>query len=467
MNRPASLFARLVALYRQPEYFRQLFALAAPIALQQFVFAALNMVGFVMIGQKGDAAVAAVGAAGQVGFLLAVVLFGLVSGAAMVAAQLWGKRDVAGIRKVLAVSLWLSLGTAGVFVFLSMTIPSRIIAFYSRDPQVLALGSAYLKISAGGFVFYAITSAYAFTLRSIGNVKVPVAIGIMALVLNVLLSYGMIFGRLGLPELGIIGAAWAILTARLLECLALVTYTYLSHAPVAASARELFSLDRAFFVQVIRPILPVVLTELLWSLGITTCNAIYGHIGTEALAAVNILANVDNVSFTLFAGIANATAVLVGNKIGAGEQREAYRYGARSIGLNASLGLLVGALVLGLRASILSLYQVSAAASAAAYHLLTILGLLLWLRMINMVVIVGILRGGGDVRFLLALDGCTIWITAVPLAALGGLVLHLPVYWVYLLTMAEEMTKCGLGLWRFLGRRWIHDLTQAAAVSGR
>ncbi len=466
MNRLASLSTRLAALYRQPEYFRQLFALAAPLALQQFVFAALNMVGFVMIGQKGDVAVAAVGAAGQIGFLLAVILFGLVSGAAIVAAQLWGKQDIAGIRKVLAISLWLSLSLGGLFLLFSVMAPAKIIAFYSRDPQVIALGSAYLRTSAGGFVFYAITSAYAAILRSIGNVKLPVTIGVSALILNVALSYGLIFGRLGLPEVGIIGAAWSILLARALECLALVLYTYVSRSPVAASAREFFSIDPAFFARVIRPILPVALTELLWSFGITTYNAIYGRIGTEALAAVNILSNVDNVAFTLFAGIANATAVLVGNKIGAGEQREAYRYGARSIGLNAGLGVIVGALVVALRVPILSLYRVSPAASEAAYRLLTILGLLLWLRMVNMVVIVGILRGGGDVRFLLALDGCTIWVVGVPLAALGGLVLRLPVHWVYLMVMAEEAAKWGLGLWRFFSRRWIHDLTQAGSASG-
>lgn len=465
MKRLASMILRVVALYRQPEYFRQLLALAMPIALQQFAFAALNMVGFVMIGQKGDAAMAAVGAAGQVGFLLAVILFGLVSGAAMVAAQLWGQQDVASIRKVLAISLWLSLGISGFFLALSTTMPERIISFYSQDAQVIALGSAYLRISSGGFVFYATTSAYAFILRSIGNVKTPVAIGVGALILNVILSYGLIFGRLGLPEMGIIGAAWAILIARVLECLTLIAFTYLSHSPIAASGRELLSFDRRFFIQAVRPILPVALTELLWSMGITTYNAIYGRIGTDALAAVNILANVDNVAFTIFAGIANATTVLVGNKIGAGEREEAYRYGARSIGLAASLGLCVGAAVLLLRVPILSLYQVSVPASESAYRLLTILGTLLWLRMVNMVVIVGVLRGGGDVRFLLALDGCTIWVVGVPLATLGGLVLHLPVYWVYLLVMAEELTKWGLGLRRFFTRRWIHDLTQAVRTA--
>ncbi len=461
MNRLALFPTRLFALYRHPEYFRQLVALAAPIALQQFVFAALNMVGFVMVGQKGDTAMAAVGAAGQIGFLLAVILFGLVSGSAMVAAQLWGKQDVVRIRKVLAISLWLSLSISAFFVVFSVAIPTKIIAFYTRDPAVIALGSTYLRISAGSFLFYAVTSAYAFILRSIGNVKVPVAIGVLALVLNVTLAYGLIFGRFGLPELGVIGGAWAILIARTLECLALVSFTYLSRSPIAASWRELWTFDRSFFIQATRPILPVVLTEVLWSLGITTYYAIYGRVSTEALAAVNILGNVDNVAFTIFAGIANATAVLVGNKIGAGEQDEAHRYGARSIGLSASLGLGVGLLILLLRPLILSLYRVSPQAAEAAYHLLTMLGLLFWLRMMNMITIVGILRGGGDVRFLLALDGCTIWIVGVPMAALGGLVLHLPVQWVYLMVMSEEAIKWVIGLYRFFRRRWIHDLTQA------
>ena len=456
---------RVADYYRDPEYFRQLFKIGIPIAFQQFFFSLLNMIGTVMVGQRGDAAMAAVGVAGQVYFLLNLFLFGIVSGSAMVTAQLWGKRDILNIRKVLTLCLWMSIAISGIFVVLAETIPAQIMEFYSSDPQVIALGSDYMRILAGAFIFFAITFCFGLVLRSIGNVKLPVSISVASLVLNILLSYGLIFGKLGLPEMGVLGAAWAAVISRVLECVTLLVVVYGSRSPVAASLRELVSFDGRFFVRVMKPVLPVILNEVAWSLGITAYNAIYGHIGTEALAAINILSTVDNLALALFMGISNATSVVVGNSIGAGEQEKAYRYAGRSLGLGTALAILVGVIVLLMRHPVIALYKVSPEAAISAYHILTILGLFLWIRATNMTIVVGLLRGGGDTRFSLVLDGFIIWILGVPMALLGAFVFHLPIQWVYLMVMSEEVTKWILGLRRYFTRKWIHDLTQAVNIT--
>ncbi|MBN2387836.1 MAG: MATE family efflux transporter [Anaerolineales bacterium] len=464
MNRILAGAQRAVDYYRDPEYFRQLLKIGVPIALQQLIFSGLGMVGYVMIGQRGDVAMAAVGLANQVFFLFNLVLFGFVSGAAMVTAQLWGKRDVAGIRRVLALTLWLSLAISTFFVTLSELIPVKILGLYSSDPQVIALGSDYLRIFAGSFVFFSISFTYGMVLRSIGNVRLPMVISVTSLGLNILLSYGLIFGRLGLPELGVVGAAWAAFVSRILECFALLTMTYATRSPAAARLRDLLHFDRDFFGRIMKPVLPVALNELFWSLGITTYNAIYGHIGTEALAAINIAVTVDNLALVLFMGISSATSVLVGNKIGAGKPDEAYQFAGRSLGLGAVLAVLVGTVVLLTRAPVVALYNASPAAAESAYRLLTIIGSLLWMRMTNMVIIIGILRGGGDTRFSLFLDGLIIWILGVPMALLGAFVLDLPVHGVYLMVMSEEFAKWLLGLRRYFSRRWIHDLTHLSTT---
>lgn len=454
----------VIEYYRDPEYFRLLFKIGIPIALNQLFFSGLNMAGNVMVGQRGDVAMAAVGLAGQIYFLLTLFLFGVASGSAMVTAQLWGKKDIPGIRKVLALCLWMSIAISGMFVFASETIPAQILSIYSKDPEVIALGSSYLKILAGSFVFFAITFSFGLVLRSIGNVKLPVSVSVLSLVLNILLSYGLIFGKLGLPEMGVLGAAWAVLISRILECAALLALVYASRSPVAASLRDLMSFDGRFFVRVMKPVLPVILNEIFWALGITAYNAVYGHISTEALAAINIMATADGIAMTLFMGIANATSVIVGNQIGAGEQEKAYRYTGRSLGLGIGLAMLVGFLVLLLRSPVLSLYKVSPQAAEAAYRLMTILGLLLWMRMTNMIVIIGMLRAGGDTYFSLFLDGFVIWILGVPMALLGAFVFDLPIHWVYLMVMSEELTKFILGLRRYFTRRWIHDLTHLSVA---
>jgi putative MATE family efflux protein len=459
LNRMRILLHRAADYYRDPEYFHQLFKIGIPITLQQVVFSLLNMVGTIMVGQRGDVALAAVGVAGQVYFLLNLFLFGIISGSAMVTAQLWGKRDIPSIRKVLALCLWMSLTISGIFMLLAEIIPAQIVKVYSSDSQVIILGSNYLRILAGAFLFFAITLSFSLVLRSIGNVKLPASISVASLMLNILLSYGLIFGKLGMPEMGVLGAAWAAFISRILECGALLAIVYISRSPVAASVRELFSFDVHFFMRVMKPILPVILNEFLWSLGITAYNAVYGHIGTEALAAINILSTVDNLAISLFMGISNATSVAVGNSIGAGEQEKAYRYAGRSLVLGTALAVLVGSLVLLMRAPVISLYKVSLEAADSTYYLLTVLGLFLWIRGTNMTIVIGLLRGGGDTRYSLVLDGFIIWILGVPMALLGAFVFHLPIQWVYLMVMSEEVTKWILGLRRYFSRKWIHDLT--------
>jgi Na+-driven multidrug efflux pump len=228
---------------------------------------------------------------------------------------------------------------------------------------------------------------------------------------------------------------------------------------VAASFRELTGFDRVFFGRVIKPMLPVMLNELFWSLGITTYNVIYGRMGTQSYAAINIVSTIEQVAFVMFIGISNATSVLVGNRIGAGHEEEAYRYAGRSLGIGVLGGILLGLILQLVKVPILSLYNVTPEVIQNASKLINVVTFFLWVRVNNMTTVVGILRAGGDTRFSLFLDGIIIWIVGVPMAYLGAFVLHLPVYFVYLFAMSEEAAKWFLGIHRYLSRKWINNLT--------
>lgn len=455
-----TLPARIIRLYRDPEYYRQLFKVAIPIALQSLVMSLLNMTSVLMIGQKGDVAVAAVGLAGQVFFLFNLILFGIGSGSAMFTAQLWGKGDLASLRKVLGLCLTLCLGAAVFYVLLGAAWPETVLKIYSRDPQVIVQGGAYLRLFAWSFPFFAVSFSYSMVLRSTGEVRWPLVISASSLGLGTALTYGLIFGKFGLPEMGIQGAALATVLARALECVSMAAMAYLRQTAAAASLRQLLGFNRQFVAKVLKPVLPVMANETLWSLGIAAYNVVYARIGTDSIAAMNIVATIDNLGMVFFFGVTSATGILVGNRIGAGEEQEAMRYAARSLGLGASLALLVGMLELALRTPILSLYRISPAAVQNAYNVLTIVGLFLSIRVMNMLLIVGILRSGGDTVYAMVLDGVIIWVLGVPMAVLGGLALGLPVYWVYLMVMSEELVKCTLGLRRFFTRKWMHDLAR-------
>lgn len=444
--------------HRDADYMAELRRIAIPIIIQQFTFSALNMLGVVFVGQKGDEAVAAVGLAGQIAFILNLVHFGVISGAAMFTAQFWGKRDIANLRRVLGLCLTMAVSASLVFFALSQVIPAQLLSIYSKDPAVIAIGADYLRTFSWTFLFFAVTFSYSLVMRSTGNVRAPTAISVGALTLNTFLSYALIFGTFGLPEMGIQGAAVAAVIARALECGVLLLVAYAQQGPVAASLRELGGFDRKFFGKVIKPMLPVILNELFWSMGITTYNVIYARIGTASFAAMNIVSTVEQLAFVLFFGVSSATSVMVGNNIGAGEEEKAHAYAGRSLYLAAIGGLLVGALLQLVKAPVLSLYNVSPEVIRNAAGVINVMTFFLWMRVSNMTIVIGILRAGGDTRYSLFLDGFIIWIVGVPMAYLAAFVLHLPVYFVYLFVMSEETAKYILGIVRFRSRKWINNL---------
>jgi putative MATE family efflux protein len=459
-----TLLKRILDFYRDPDYFREVRKIAVPIIIQQLMFSGLNLLGVVFVGQKGDASVAAVGLAGQVAFLLNLVHFGIISGAAMFTAQFWGRQDIPNLRRVLGLCLMLAIAASLIFFTLAQLLPHQILSIYSKDATVIELGANYIRTFSWTFLFFGVTFSYALVMRSTGNVKLPTTVSVIALSISTILSYSLIFGKLGLPELGIQGAAVAAVIARAFECIALVTLTYLTKSPVAASLRELTDFDRAFLSRVIRPMLPVILNELFWSLGITTYNIIYGRMGTSSFAAMNIVSTIEQVAFVLFIGISNATSVLVGNRIGADKEQEAYIFAGRSLGLGLAGGMIIGLLLQLVKGPILTLYNVSPEVIQNAGYIINVVTFFLWVRVNNMTIVVGILRAGGDTRFSLFLDGIIIWLVGVPMAFLAANVLHLPVYYVYLFAMSEEAAKWILGVTRYRSRKWINNLT--AQVEG-
>jgi putative MATE family efflux protein len=454
-----SIFGKVKEFYSDPEYFRNVRKIALPIIVQQAMFSLLNMLAVIFVGQKGDASVAAVGLANQVAFLLNLVHFGIISGAAMFTAQFWGKRDIPNLRRVLGLCLILALSASLIFFTLAQLFPSEILRIYSKDAEVIALGTNYIRTFSWTFLFFAVTFSYALVMRSTGNVKIPTAVSVGALLISTILSYTLIFGEFGFPELGIQGAAVAAVIARFLECVTLLAIIYTRDTPVAASFRELTGFDRVFFGKVIKPMLPVILNELFWSLGITTYNIIYGRMGTQSYAAINIVSTIEQVAFVVFIGVSNATSVLVGNRIGAGKEDEAFLYAGRSLGIGIIGGILLGLVLQLVKAPILSLYNVSPEVIQNAGNIINIVTFFLWIRVNNMTTVVGILRAGGDTRFSLFLDGIIIWIVGVPMAYLGAFVFDLPVHLVYLCAMSEEATKWVLGIRRYLSRKWINNLT--------
>src|SRR5688572_3415284 len=196
---------KIIHYYQDKEYFSNVFRIGFPIFIQQLAFSGLNMLGVVFVGQKGEASVAAVGLAGQVAFLLNLVHFGVISGAAMFTAQFWGRNDIPNLKRVLGLCILIAISFSLFFLILSQFFPEQILRIYSKDEAVISLGMDYIRTFSWTFLFFAITFSFGMVMRSTGNVKIPTLISVLALLISTFLSYAFIFGKFGFPEMGIQG----------------------------------------------------------------------------------------------------------------------------------------------------------------------------------------------------------------------------------------------------------------------
>ena len=443
---------------RDRTFLRELLTIAIPISFQQLIYASLNMIDVFMVGQLGETAIAAVGLSNQVFFVLILILFGATSGMAIFTAQFWGKHEIEPIRKVLGMSLITATCVALIFTLVATLMPEAVLGFYTDDTEVIDLGSSYLRIVGFTYIPVAIASAYIAVLRSIQLIRLTIIATVSALTFKTILGYGLIFGIGGLPELGVRGAAIGTASGWTLELVLLLILIYTQKTPLAANPLTLFSFDKAFFGRVLKTVWPAVANELFWSFGITTYYAIYAHIGTDSIAAVNINATIEELGFVVFMGLANGCAVMVGNRIGARKKDEAYEIVRRVIIIGVTFAVIVGVIIFFLRDVVVGRYDLSPSGAKNVRMLMLMMACTLWIRMFNFSTFVGALRAGGDTRFALIMEICSIWLIGVPAAYIAAFVFHLPVYYVYLAVSIEEIAKAFVSGWRFKSKKWIHDL---------
>jgi putative MATE family efflux protein len=444
------------------EFYSRMIRIAAPIIMQQAVTSCLGLVDTMLVGQLGDASVAGVALANQVYLIMSLVVFGLSSGASIFIAQFWGNHDIKNIRKVLGLNLLLAAAIGLCFSVVSFFFPEFVLGIFSRDSQVIRIGAGYLRIVCVYYPFYAIAMIYSGALRSTRHVKLPMAVSATALTINTSLGYILIFGKLGFPALGVTGAAFAMVIARMVEFSAMVGFTYLFHAPAAASFAEMAAFDLPFARSVLKTSLPVVLNEAIWSLGNSMYNLVYARMSTEAIAATNIASTIEGLMYIPFLAIAYTCAIMTGNLIGAGESEKAFSYTKKFFRIAIGGAVLMGVIMFFCIDPILQVYQITDTARYYTHQVMLVLVALFWVKSSNYMMFTGVLRAGGDTRFALIFELISMWLYGVPLAFLLAFVFRLPVYWVVVGVVSEEALKFIIAWWRYFSKKWIHHLASPA-----
>lgn len=447
-------------LFEDKTFYRSLFTIALPIALQNLINSFVNVLDTVMIGSLGTTEIAAVGLGNQVFFLFTMVLFGILSGGSVFTAQFWGKKDLDGIRHTTGLCLVLALAAAAVFTVVCSVAPAFVIGLYSRDAAVVASGAAYLRTLTPAFAPFAVSFAFSMAMRSIEKVRLPMIATLISLSINLVLNWLLIFGIGPFPALGVVGAAMATVVSRVVEMFILVIVAYRRSYAFAGRIRELLGFDTAFVSRYFRIASPVMVNELIWALGISMQNVIMARTDTNAIAAFNILNTVSQLTWVLFMGLGNGAAVLVGKKIGEGADGEARAYASRIVRFMPLLAAGVGLLLVPISWVLPFIFNVGSEVFAILGAMIVIMVLSYPFRAFNMSMVIGVCRAGGDTVFCAVYDTAVMWAVALPAAAAASFIFHAPVWVVFLCIAMEDPLKMVLGLWRLETGKWLHDVTR-------
>lgn len=447
-------------LVKDKNFYKALFFLTLPIALQNLIALGMNLTDTVMLGSLGEKQISASALANQPFFVFTLVMFGLCSGACVLTAQYWGKTDTETINKVVVLALKISTACAIVFSAVVLLFPEFVLSIYTEDTEVIRLGAQYLRIIGFSYVLSAVSTTYLYILRSVEVVSLPLIFNLISFSLNILFNWLLIYGQFGLPAMGIRGSATGTLLARIIELSMVLVYATCFNKRIKLRMKYFLKTDMQLLRDFLRYSAPVVVNEALWSLGISMQSVVIGHMGSRQVAAGSIASVVQRLCMVVVFGMSNASAILVGKQIGAGEEEQARKSAHTMLLLSVVMGLLSAAGVLLLKAPMLSFYNVDQVTKQYASEFIGVYAIVLMFMAFNCVNIVGVLRGGGDTRFAMVIDIAALWLVAIPFGALAGLYFKLPLPIVFFLLSCDEVVKFGFGIFRFRSGKWLRNVTR-------
>ncbi|WP_415317931.1 MATE family efflux transporter [Clostridium perfringens] len=445
---------------RDKRFYRLLFSIALPIAVQNLITFMVSMVDTLMVGALGEIQLSAVSIANNLFFVLTILMFGLAGGSNIMISQYWGKGNVKTIHKILAIMYRVCLLITGIFIFIALFLPKYFMGIFTTDKAVIDFGASYLRIVCIGYLFYSITNCTIMMLRSVKTVSISIIVYTASLLVNSILNWIFIFGNLGAPELGIRGAAIATVCARITEFSIVLVFMFIYERKIGLKIEHLLKLDKEILKDYVGLCTPVLCNELLWAIGASMISVIVGRMGTEVVAA-NSINGVAHQFVTVFIfGMSNATAVIIGNTIGEGKKEKAKEY-AYSIGIfSVVMGCISGLMILLIKPFVVNFYNVSYSTKLIAMEIMTVTSGIIVFQSLASNFMMGVLRGGGDAKFVLINDLIFMWLVAIPGGFFVAFVLKLPVALVFLVIKCDEILKSLTSVYRVISGKWVNDVTK-------
>lgn len=447
-------------------FYRSAIALMLPMILQNLVTNFMALADSFMVGALGETELAAVTMANSVFYVLSLIIFGIQSGTGVLVAQYYGKGRLDAINRIMGMGYYVSLGLTALIALLAFFFPMQLMQLVTNNPDLWEPGAEYARIVGFSYVCMAFSGVYIAVQRSMENPGLGAILLTVSGALNILLNYMFIFGKWGAPAMGCAGAAVATLLSRVLEVL-VVTGCFFRSKRLPVKPGLMLRPGRIIAGDFIKYSLPVVLNEGMWSLAMSLYSIIMGHMpnSTPILAAYTIAGNIDRMAAVALFAAGNAAAVIIGRDIGCGDTKEIYGKGVALNFVCFVTGIISMGILLTIRATLLDgfifpLMDISAEAGELAKMMLTFIAVVMPLRSLNLCNIVGVFRGGGDVRFGLICDIGPLYCVCLPAAALCGLVFGLGITAVYVCICLDDFCKVFLCLPRLRSGKWINSVTR-------
>ncbi len=437
---------------------RMMGRVALPIAAQSLIGSSLSLIDNLMVGSLGELELNAVGVSVQIFFVHWMLLFGFTSGSATFISQFYGVKDMKNIKKTTGFALTVAVGIGLMFFVAAMVFPEYIIRIFTRFPEVIDLGIVYIRTGAFCFLLLAVTQPFTVALRATQQTKLPLYASVTALALNTFLNYVFIFGKFGAPALGVQGAALATVIARFVEMSIILFIVFGRKNIVAGKPSEYFSYSKDLAGRIVKNALPTTIQETMWGFGTSLYIAAFARIGVTAGAAIQAC-NTINSMFSLAAfSVGDAVLILVGQKLGEGKPELAYEMSKKMTVVGLIIGVIGGIGVILAGEPLLSLFEFTEDGADVAGKILIVYGATLWLNLYNGIHVSGTLRCGGDTKFAMIAETCTVWIIGVPMAFITSLYFGWPVYFALLAVKSEELVKGIILTKRYLSKKWLNNV---------
>ena len=445
----------------QRQFYKMTASLTLPIALQNLMDTAVSGADVLMLNFVSENAISAASLAGQVQFVLNMIFYGLSSGTAVLCAQYWGRGDKRTIEKVMGLSLRISICLSMLFTLAALFVPGVIMKIFTDDAAVIDLGMQYLRAVAPSYVLSGFATMYLCVMRSVERVVVSATVHSSAVVANIILNACFIFGWGPFPSLGIAGVAIATSITRALEVLYCIFDAAVICRVIRFKIGDLFARRKILMRDFIRYSVPAMGNDLVWGLAFSMYSVILGHISSDIVAANSITTVVRSLGSVVCFGVASSGGIILGKAMGDNQLEKAELYAKRLLRLSIGTAIVGGLLVLAVRPVLLSWMNLTETVYGYLSVMLLITSYYIMGQSVNTMVVCGIFRAGGDVRFGLKMDIVAMWIYAVPVGFLAAFLFKLPPLWVYFILCLDEFVKMPVILMHYKKKKWLCNITRA------